>query len=94
MTTTQAQSVSWRRAHRTFWVLLAVAVAAAGLLSSAAHAHPGPFTAVRVAISGTALILSVALAGRVFVHLERARRAGHQARKATPTTKSPKKRRV
>ncbi len=94
MTPSQAPSLSWRRAHRTFWLLVAIAILAAGFLSSAAGAHPGPFSAVRVAVSGTALILSVALAGRVFVHLERARRAGHQARKATPTTKSPKKRRM
>jgi hypothetical protein len=89
MTPVPEPSLTWRRAHRTFWVLVAVAVVAAGFLSSAARAHPGPFSAVRVAISGTALILSVALAGRVFVHLERARRATQQTRTATLTTESP-----
>jgi hypothetical protein len=87
-----ASSLSWRRAHRTFWILMTIAVVAAGSVSSAARAHPGPFTAVRLALSGAALIISVALAGRVFLHLGRARRTAHQARETTPTTKSPKKR--
>ncbi len=91
----KASSLTWRRAHRTFWLLVAVAVVAAGSLSSAAHAQAGPLTAVRVAISGTALILSLALAGRVFVHLERARRAGHPATgKTTTPTKAPNRRSV
>ncbi len=89
MTPRQAPPLAWRRAHRTFWVLVAVAVVAAGFLSSAAHAHPGLFTAVRVAVSGTVVILSVGLAGRVFVHLERARRATLQGRKQTWSTRSP-----
>jgi type VI protein secretion system component VasK len=94
MTPTQAPSSQWRRAHRTFWGLLAVAVIAAGSLSSAADAPPGPSTAVRVAISGAALIVSVALAGRVFVQLERVRRTAQRARKATETEKPPNRRKV
>lgn len=88
MTTPQARTSSWRRAHRTFWLLLAIAIAAAGFLSSAVGAHPGPFTGVRVAISGTSLILAVVLAGRVFIYLDRARRAARHARTATPTAKA------
>ena len=74
MTPRRAPATPWRRLHRTFWILVALAVVAAGFLSSATRAASGPVAAGRVAISGTALIVTVALAGRVFVHLERVRR--------------------
>ena len=67
---------SLRRARRTFWVLALVAVAAAGSLSAALDASAGTFTALRVAVSGLVLIVTIVLAARVMIVLERARRQG------------------
>ena len=63
-----------RRAHWVFWGLVGIAMLAAGSLSAALGAGPGPLTGLRVAFSGMVLIGAVALAGRVMVALERARR--------------------
>lgn len=62
------------RAHRTFWALALVAVAAAGSLSAALDAPAGTVTALRLALSGVALIVTIALSARVLIVLERARR--------------------
>lgn len=62
-----------RRAQRSFWLLVAVAVLAIGALSSALAAQPSPLTGVGVAASGLILIASLAFAARVQVALERAR---------------------
>ena len=63
-----------RRARRTFWLLALVGVFAAGSLSAAIQAPAGTLTGILVALSGLVLITAVALAARVMVVLERARR--------------------
>lgn len=63
-----------RRARRSFWILLAVAVLSAGLLSASLGSGPSPLAGTTVAGSGIALIASIALAARVMVAVERARR--------------------
>ena len=69
-----------RRALRSWWVLVALAVVAAGSLSSALAAPTGSWTGVRVAGSGLVLVLTVGLAARVMAAMDRARRRvdGHQ----------------
>jgi hypothetical protein len=63
-----------QRAARSLWLLVGVAVLASGSVSTALTAHSGPFTGVRVAASGLVLVASVALAARVLLAIERARR--------------------
>lgn len=63
-----------RRARRTFWILAVIAVIAAGSLSAALRAADGPIAGLRVAGSGLLLMVTTALATRVLVVLERARR--------------------
>ena len=60
-----------RQARRSFWLLLLVAVLAAGSLSSALEAAPGPLTGLRVAGSGVVLVAAVILAARVLALSER-----------------------
>ncbi len=70
---------STRRARRSFWFLVVIAMLAAGSLSAALRAGSNPLTGLRVALSGLVLIGSLALAARIMVALERARRRGRQA---------------
>ncbi|MEO5609268.1 MAG: hypothetical protein ABIQ92_06380 [Ornithinibacter sp.] len=63
-----------RRARRTFWTLVAIAVLAAGWLSTALAAAASAFTGLQVATSGLVLISAVVLAARVLSAVERARR--------------------
>lgn len=63
-----------RRARWSFWILVGVAVLAAGSLNAGLGAQPSPLTGLRVAASGMVLIGALALAARVMVALERARR--------------------
>jgi len=65
---------SRRPAHRSFWLLVAVAVLATGALSSALAAPPSPLTGLRVAASGLVLLGSLTFAARVMIALEHARR--------------------
>lgn len=62
------------RPRRVFWALTLVATGAAGSLSSALHSPAGTLTGTRVAVSGLILLAATALAARVLVVLERARR--------------------
>jgi uncharacterized membrane protein len=55
------------RVSRNFWILVAAAVLAAGLLSMAARLPPSPLAGVLTAVSGLAAAASVALAGRILV---------------------------
>jgi len=71
------------RARRSFWLLVAVAVLAAGALTSALSAAPGPITGLRVAASGVLLVAALTLATRVMVALERTRRRARAGQ--TPT---------
>lgn len=66
-----------RRARRSFWALVAIAMLAAGSLSAGLGSSPGPATGMRVAFSGLILIAAIGLAARVMVALERARRRAH-----------------
>jgi len=63
-----------RRARRALWTLIGIATLSMGSLTSALTAHPGPLTGLRVAASGATLIISLALAARVMIALDRARR--------------------
>lgn len=73
---------SLRRARRSFWILVAVAVLAAGWLRSALAADPSPLTGLQVTASGLLLVAAIALAARVLAAVERTRR-----RSTPPTTK-------
>lgn len=77
-----------RRALRAFWALTVVAVLAAGLLDDALGAAPSPTTGLRVAGSGLALVASVALAGRVLLALDRARRRSRLTPHSSPSASS------
>ena len=63
-----------RRAQVWLWVLIVIAVVAAGVLSSSIAAPASPTSGLLVAVSGTLLVASIALAARVLIALERARR--------------------
>ena len=65
-------------AQRSFWLLVLVAVLATRALSSALGASASPSTGLRVAASGLVLLVSLTLATRVMIALERARRRDHQ----------------
>ena len=73
-----------RRARRSFWTLVVISVLAAGMLSAALAARPGPLTGLRVVGSGIVLSGALALAARVMFGIERARRripgAGRKSR--------------
>ena len=69
-----SSGTAFTRARRTFWFLAVVAVIAAGSLSSALRAPHGAITGLQVAGSGLLLIATTALATRVLVVIERARR--------------------
>ena len=63
-----------RKANRSFWILVGIAILAVGALSSALMAAPGPLTGIRVAASGLILLASLSLATRVMIALVRAQR--------------------
>jgi hypothetical protein len=63
------------KALRSFWILVVVAVLAAGSLSSSLTATPSPTTGLRVAVSGLIALLAITLAIRVMMALGRARRS-------------------
>ena len=65
-----------RRAGRSRWVLVGVAVLASGSLRAALSAETSPLTGARVAASGLVLVVAVVLAARVMFAIERARRRG------------------
>jgi hypothetical protein len=53
--------------RRNFWLLVAAAVVATGVLSQALRADAGPGTALTVAASGLAALAALTLAGRILV---------------------------
>ena len=63
-----------QRARRSFWLLVAIAVLTAGVLTSALSAAPGPITGLRVAASGVVLITALTVATRLMLALDRARK--------------------
>ena len=66
------------RTRRTFWVLTLIAVAAAGSLSAAIQSPAGSIAGLRVAGSGLVLVVATALAARLLIFVERARRRAGQ----------------
>lgn len=79
MTRAQASRSPSRRAHRSFWMLLCVAVLATGSLNWALASPPGPLAGLSVAGSGVVLVVAVALAARVLAVADRARRRHRHA---------------
>ena len=69
------------RARKSFWTLVLIAALAAGALSAALKAHPSPAAGATVAISGAVLAISLTLATRVLLALERARRSARPLRR-------------
>lgn len=55
------------RARRWLWGLTAVAIVAAGVLSHALVADPGPVTGLEVTGSGLVLTLALAMAARILI---------------------------
>jgi len=55
------------RVRRNFWVLVTATVVAVGLLSRVIDSPASPLTAVVVAVSGLAGLVSLTLAGRILV---------------------------
>jgi hypothetical protein len=72
------------RAHRSFWLLVTLAALSTGILSGALTSAPSPLTGLRVAAGGLGLLGSLALATRVMIALERARRRGQATQRAMP----------
>lgn len=75
------QPDSTARARRSFWVLVLIAALAAGGLSTAVAAPPGPAAGASVALSGLVLVASLTLATRILLALDRARRATRMPRR-------------
>ncbi len=69
------RATSPRRALRVFWLLLTVAALAMGTLSAALTKASGPLTGLTVAGSGVILALALALACRIMIAFDHARRA-------------------
>lgn len=69
-------SQGWRarRARRAFWLLLVLAVIAAGALTASLGAPPQRITGIGVAVSGLVLTVSITLAARILIAAERSRR--------------------
>jgi hypothetical protein len=68
------------RARRSFWTLAVIAVLSMGALSAALKAEPSPAAGAAVGVSGTILAVSLTLAGRVLLALDRARGSTNQRR--------------
>lgn len=56
-----------RRVQRNFWMLLAAAVLATGMVSRAVAQEAGPATGALLAVSGLAALVSASLAARILV---------------------------
>ena len=63
-----------KRARRSFWLLVGVAVLAVGGVSTSFAAEPSPLTALTLAAGGLVAVISLAFAARVMFAIERARR--------------------
>lgn len=74
------RDLTLRRARRSYWSLVTVAVLAAGSLSSAIPDQPSALTGIRVGASGLVLVASVLLAARVGAAIDRLPRAARAAR--------------
>ncbi|MDQ6873738.1 MAG: hypothetical protein M3042_01545 [Actinomycetota bacterium] len=74
----RARTPGPRRALRVFWLLLTIAALAMGVLSAALTKAPGPLTGLTVAGSGIILLAALALACRIMIAVEHARRASQR----------------
>ncbi len=81
MRTTDARG---RRVNVAFCALVATAALFTGLLSTALSRAPGPLTGLAVAVSGAIVLVSVSLAARIMIAVDRARQSatGRQSRGA------------
>ena len=61
-----------KRITITFWALVAVAVAATGMLSSTLGEAASPATGLKVGLAGAVCAVSIGLALRILVSLSRA----------------------
>ena len=68
------RTISPRRARRSFWTLVLVAVLASGSLSAVLASGAGHLFGLRVAVSGLVLVASTVLAVRVMGAVDRAHR--------------------
>ncbi len=68
-----------RRAHRSLWILIGIAIVAAGVVSTLVMAPPSPLVGIGFGLSAAILGVSLLLAGRVTIALERARRLSRPA---------------
>lgn len=69
------------RIRLTFWALVAVAIAATGILSSSLGEAASPATGLKVALGGAVGAVSIGLALRIFVALSRSTESGAGDRK-------------
>ena len=60
------------RVRRNFWILVAAAVVAVGVLSTGVRMTPGPLAGLITGLSATAAAAAIALAGRILVVSTRA----------------------
>jgi hypothetical protein len=75
-----------RSPRRSFWILVALAVPATGALTSAIAAPPSSLTGLRAAASALVLTASLALATRVMIGVEHARRRDREGQSRTGQT--------
>jgi len=73
-----------RRAHQSLAVLLFVSILAAGGVTAAIMADPSPMSGIGFAASAVLLAVSVTLAARVVIALERVRRMSRAPAKPLP----------
>lgn len=63
-----------RRALHRFWLLLTLAILAAGALSRSVSVAPSPLAGLGVAVSGVVLLGSLAATTRIMIAIDRARK--------------------
>ncbi len=72
------------RAHRSLWILIGIAILAAGGVSAAVTATPSPLVGIGFGLSALILVVSLLLAGRVTIALERSRRLSRPVAASEP----------
>lgn len=83
MPTIQQGRSPLRRAYRSLWILVGITIAMAGTLTGSLAAPPSPLAGLSFAVSAMIFVVAFALAARVTIALERARR---QSRPGTSDT--------
>lgn len=74
MTTIRHGRSPLRRAYRSLWILVGITILMAGALTGSLAAPPSPLTGLSFALSALLFLVAFALAVRVTIALERARR--------------------